>query len=86
MSTGGAAVLLLWVTIKPVVLAVAAVAASAQREARLGESASARRLGQIGVALEHDQADAEILNRALGLAQSQVEPASWSCCTSSIRR
>ncbi len=35
------------------------------------EALRPRRLGKIGVALEHDQADAEILNRALGLAQTQ---------------
>ena len=35
------------------------------------EALRPRRLGTIGVALEHDQADAEILNRALGLAQTQ---------------
>src|SRR5262249_15471078 len=29
---------------------------------------------KIGVALEHDRADAEILNRALGLTQTQAEP------------
>ena len=34
------------------------------------EALRPRRLGRIGVALEHDQADAEILNRALGLAQT----------------
>ncbi len=34
-----------------------------------------RALARIGVALEHNQADAEILNRALGLAQSQSTPA-----------
>ena len=35
------------------------------------EALRPRRLGTIGVALEHNQADAEILNRALGLAQTQ---------------
>jgi len=33
-----------------------------------------RPLARIGVALEHDHADAEILNRALSLAQSQAVP------------
>ena len=33
-----------------------------------------RPLSHIGVALEHNTNDAEILNRALGLAQSQAEP------------
>jgi manganese transport protein len=33
-----------------------------------------RPLSRIGVALEHNTNDAEILNRALGLAQSQTEP------------
>ena len=35
------------------------------------EALRPRPLGRIGVALEHDQADAEILNRALGLAQAE---------------
>ena len=35
------------------------------------EALRPRPLATIGVALEHDQADAEILNRALGLAQTQ---------------
>ena len=33
-----------------------------------------RPLSRIGVALEHNANDAEILNRALGLAQGQTEP------------
>jgi manganese transport protein len=37
------------------------------------EALRPRRLGTIGVALEHNQADAEILNRALGLTQPQSE-------------
>ena len=38
------------------------------------EALRPRPLATIGVALEHNQADAEILNRALGLAQTQNEP------------
>jgi manganese transport protein len=67
----GAAVLLLWVTFKPVVLASPPWQPQPSLKLNWVEALRPRRLGKIGVALEHDQADAEILNRALGLAQTQ---------------
>ncbi len=69
--TGGAALLLVWVTFKPVLLASPAWLPQPSLKLNWVEALRPRRLGTIGVALEHGQADAEILNRALGLAQTQ---------------
>jgi manganese transport protein len=71
--TGGAAALLLWVTFKPVLLASPAWLPQPSLKLDWVEALRPRRLGTIGVALEHNQADAEILNRALGLTQPQSE-------------
>ena len=65
------ALLLVWVTFKPILLASPAWLPQPSVKLNWVEALRPRRLGTIGVALEHDQADAEILNRALGLAQTQ---------------
>jgi manganese transport protein len=69
--TAGAALLLVWVTVKPLVFSSPAWLPQPSLKLNWVEALRPRRLGRIGVALEHDQADAEILNRALGLAQTQ---------------
>jgi manganese transport protein len=71
--TAGAAALLLWVTFKPVLLGSPPWLPQPSLKLDWVEALRPRRLETIGVALEHNQADAEILNRALGLAQSQSE-------------
>ena len=71
---GGAAALLVWVTIKPFVRPSPAWLPKPSVKLDWAEALRPRRLGRIGVALEHDPADAEILNRALGLAQTQAGP------------
>ncbi|HZW29210.1 MAG TPA: Nramp family divalent metal transporter [Isosphaeraceae bacterium] len=72
--TGGAAALLVWVTIKPMLLRSPAWLPQPSVQLDWVEALRPRPLARIGVALEHDRADAEILNRALGLAQSQRTP------------
>jgi manganese transport protein len=67
----GAGLLLLWVTFKPIVVASPRWLPQPSVKLNWVEALRPRRLGSIGVALEHDQADAEILNRALGLAGSR---------------
>jgi manganese transport protein len=69
--TGSAALLLVWVTFKPILLASPAWLPQPSLKLNWVEALRPRKLGTIGVALEHGQADAEILNRALGLAQTQ---------------
>ena len=69
--TGGAALLLVWVTFKPILRASPPWLPQPSLKLNWVLALRPRRLGTIGVALEHGQADAEILNRALGLAQSQ---------------
>lgn len=69
--TGGAAALLLWVTFKPVLISSPPWLPQPSLKLDWVETLRPRRLRSIGVALEHDQADAEILNRALGLAQTE---------------
>ena len=69
--TAGAAMLLVWVTFKPILLASPRWLPQPSVKLNWAEALRPRRLGAIGVALEHGQADAEILNRALGLAQTQ---------------
>jgi len=73
-STGAAAGLLLWVTIKPLVRRSPAWVPQPSVKLNWGETLRARPLSRIGVALEHTPADAEILNRALSLAQTQGAP------------
>jgi manganese transport protein len=72
--TGGAAALLVWVTIKPMVLRSPPWRPQPSVQLDWVEALRPRPLARIGVALEHGRADAEILNRALGLAQSQRSP------------
>jgi manganese transport protein len=67
--TGSIAALLFWVTIKPLVRPSPAWAPPVSVALDWVEALRPRPLSRIGVALEHDRADAEILNRALGLAQ-----------------
>jgi manganese transport protein len=68
--TGGAALLLGWVTVKPFWRASPAWLPKPSVKLDWVKALRPRRLARIGVALEHDQADAEILNRALGLVQT----------------
>jgi len=70
--TCSAAVLLVWVTIKPILRASPPWRPQPSVKLNWVEALRPRRLAKIGVALEHDQADAEILNRALGLAHTQA--------------
>jgi manganese transport protein len=72
--SAGAVALLVWVTIKPLVRPSPAWLPKPSVELDWVEALRPRPLGRIGVALEHDRADAEILNRALGLAQNQAAP------------
>jgi manganese transport protein len=72
--TGGAVALLVWVTIKPMVRRSPAWKPQPSVEIDWVEALRPRPLSRIGVALEHDRADAEILNRALGLVQAQATP------------
>jgi manganese transport protein len=69
--TAGAALLLVWVTFKPVLLPSPSWLPQPSLKLNWVEALRPRKLGTIGVALEHGPADAEILNRALGLAQTQ---------------
>jgi manganese transport protein len=66
----GAALLLVWITFKPILLPSARWLPQPSVKLNWVEALRPRRLGSIGVALEHDHADAEILSRALGLAQT----------------
>jgi manganese transport protein len=68
--TGGAAVVLGWVTVKPIWRSSPAWLPKPSVKLDWVKALRPRRLARIGVALEHDQADAEILNRALGLVRS----------------
>ena len=61
-------------TIKPIIRRSPAWRPKPAVELDWAEAFRPRPLGRIGVALEHDPADAEILNRALGLAQTQSNP------------
>jgi manganese transport protein len=69
-----ALVLLTWVTIKPLVRQSPAWTPKPSVKLDWGQTLRPRPLSRIGVALEHDTADAEILNRALSLAQNQADP------------
>ncbi len=72
--TIGAAALLVWVTIKPWVRTSPPWRPKPSVKLDWVKALRPRPLARIGVALEHDRADAEILNRALSLAQSQAVP------------
>jgi manganese transport protein len=61
--------LLVWVTIKPWVRPAPPWVPAPTVTLDWADMIRPRPLGTLGVALEHDQADAEILNRALSLAQ-----------------
>jgi manganese transport protein len=69
-----ALLLLLWVTIKPFVRPSPAWLPKPSVKLNWAQMLRPRPLSRIGVALEHNANDAEILNRALGLAQGQSEP------------
>jgi manganese transport protein len=71
--TGSIAALLVWVIVKPWVRPSPAWAAPASVTLDWGQAMRPRPLARIGVALEHGQADAEIIGRALGLAQADNE-------------
>ena len=71
--TASVASLLFWVTIKPLVRPSPAWGPPASVNLDWVEALRPRSLSRIGVALEHGQADAEILNRALSLAQNHNE-------------
>ena len=71
---GAAAALLLWVTVKPLVRKSPAWLPQPSVKLNWGETLRSRPLSRIGVALEHTPADAEILNRALSLAQTHAAP------------
>jgi manganese transport protein len=70
-ATGLIAGLLVWVTIKPLVRPSLPWAPPASVAIDWVEALRPRMLSRIGVALEHDQADAEILSRALALAKGE---------------
>jgi manganese transport protein len=71
---GAAFLVLLWVTIKPFVRPSPAWLPKPSVKLNWAQMLRPRPLSRIGVALEHNTNDAEILNRALSLAQSQSEP------------
>jgi manganese transport protein len=68
-AAGAVGVLLLWVTVKPWVRPAPRWTPKPNVQLDWVEMLRPRPLGTIGVALEHDRADAEILNRALSLAR-----------------
>jgi manganese transport protein len=74
-TTGCAALLLLWVTIKPLLRPSPPWLPQPSVKLNWVETLRPRALARIGVALEHDRADAEILNRALSLVHNQGAPA-----------
>ena len=71
--TGSIAALLVWVSVKPFVRPSPAWAAPPSVTLDWGEAMRPRPLAKIGLALEHGLADAEIIGRALGLAQADNE-------------
>ena len=72
-ATASVASLLLWVTVKPFVRPSPAWGPPASVSLDWVQALRPHSLATIGVALEHGQADAEILNRALSLAQSDQD-------------
>jgi manganese transport protein len=73
-TVGAACLLLAWVMVKPFVRPSPAWLPKPSVKLNWTQLLRPRPLSRIGVALEHNTNDAEILNRALGLAQSQSEP------------
>ncbi len=73
-TVGAACLLLFWVMVKPFVRPSPAWLPKPSVKLNWTQLLRPRPLSRIGVALEHNTNDAEILNRALGLAQSQSEP------------
>jgi manganese transport protein len=71
---GAAAALIVWVTIKPLVGPSPPWLPQPSVKLDWVAALTPRSLAKIGIALEHDQADAEMLNRALSLAQNQASP------------
>ncbi len=69
-----AAGLLGWITVKPWLIFSPPWTPQPAVKLDWVRALKPRLLSRIGVALEHQQADAEILNRALGLAQTNPEP------------
>jgi len=67
--TGAVAALLVWVTIKPWVKPAPPWTPAPSVQLDWVDALRPRPLDTVGVALEHDQADTEILNRALSLAR-----------------
>ena len=67
---GAVMALLFWVTIKPWIRPAAPWVPAPSVQLNWVDALRPRPLDVIGVALEHDQADAEILNRALSLAHA----------------
>jgi manganese transport protein len=72
--TIAAGALLVWVTIKPWIQTSPQWRPKPSVKLDWVEALRPRPLAKIGVALEHDRADAEILNRALSLAHTQALP------------
>ena len=70
-AAGGVAGLLGWITIKPLVRPSPAWAPPTSVSLDWAEALRPHPLGRIAVALEHGLTDAEILSRALGLAQRE---------------
>jgi len=68
-AVGGVAGLLAWVTLKPWVRPAPAWTPEASVQLDWADALRPRPLQTIGVALEHDRADGEVLNRALSLAR-----------------
>jgi manganese transport protein len=64
------ALLLLWITIKPFVRPSPAWAPAPTVQLDWVDALRPRSLSRVGVALEHNPADAEIMSRALGLIQA----------------
>ena len=73
-------------TIKPLVRTSPAWLPQPSGGLNWGETRRSPPLSRIGVALEHNPADAEILNLALSLAQTQTAPSELVLLQSSIRR
>jgi manganese transport protein len=71
---GCAAALLVWVTITPLVKRSSPWQPQPSVKLDWVEALRPRPIARIGVALEHNPSDAEILNRALGVAQTQSSP------------
>jgi manganese transport protein len=68
---GAVGCLLAWVTFKPLFRPSAAWAPPRSVELDWAEALRPRSFARIGVALEHNPADSEILNRAIGVAQAE---------------